>query len=79
MNQRIDEKINVVLANSFPFSIHWRNKDYKVTKVGLWHNLYEGKILFHVFSVLSGTLFFKIKLNTKHLEWTLLETSEDGI
>lgn len=79
MNQRIDEKVNVVLANSLPLSIHWRNRDYKITKVGLWHNMYEGKTLMHVFSVLSRDLFLKLKLDTKHLEWTLLEISDNGI
>lgn len=80
MNQIIDEAVNVVLANSTPLSIHWRNRDYKITKVGLWHNMYEGKTLMHVFSVLSGNLFLKLKLDTKHLKWILLEVAEnDGI
>ena len=77
MNQRIDEKVNVVLANDIPLSIHWRNRDYKITKVGLSHNFYDGKILMHVFSVLSGSLFLKLQFNTKHLSWILLEAFED--
>lgn len=77
MNQRIDEAVNVVLANNIPLSVHWRNRDYKITKLGLWHNMYEGKTLVHVFSVLSNNLFLKLKLDTKHLKWTLLEVSEE--
>lgn len=74
--QTISEKVDVVLANSTPLSMHWKNRDYKVTKIGLRHDYYEGKILVHVFSVLSGSLFFKLKLDTKHLSWLLLETFE---
>ena len=65
MNQRIDEKVNVVLANDIPLSVHWRNRDYKITKVGLRHNFYDGKILMHVFSVLSDSLFLKLKLKAQ--------------
>lgn len=78
MNQRIDEKVNVVLANDIPLSVHWRNRDYKITKVGLRHNFYDGKILMHVFSVLSDSLFLKLKLNTKNLQWNLEEICEEN-
>ena len=76
MNQTINETVNVVLANSTPLSMHWRNRDYKITKVGLRHDYLEGKTLVHVFSVLSNDLFLKLKFNTKHLSWVLLETFE---
>ena len=75
--QTIAEQVNVVLANSIPLSMHWRNRDYKITKVGLRHDFYEGKILVHVFSVLSNDLFLKLKLNTKHLTWNLMEISQE--
>ena len=77
--QTISEKVDVVLANSNPLSMHWRNRDYKITKVGLRHDFYEGKILVHIFSVLSEDLFLKLKFDTKHLSWILLEVSENGI
>lgn len=75
--QTISEKVDVVLASSNPISMHWRNKDYRITKVGLRHNFYEGNDLIHIFSVLSGSLFLKLKLNTKTLSWTLLEVLEN--
>lgn len=77
MNQIINETVNVVLANSTPLSIHWRNRDYKITKVGLRHDYLEGKILVHVFSVLSNDLFLKLKFNTKHLTWNLMEICQE--
>lgn len=76
MNQRIDEQVNVVMANNIPLTMHWRNRDYRITKVGLHHNYLEGKTLVHIFSVLSNDLFLKLKLDTKHLSWVLLETFE---
>ncbi len=77
MNQIIDEKVDVVLANSTPLSIHWRNRDYKITKVGLRHDYLEGKTLVHVFSLLSNDLFLKLKFNTKNLTWNLMETYQE--
>lgn len=75
--QIISEKVDVVLANSTPLSMHWRNRDYKITKVGLRHDYLEGKTLVHVFSVLSNDLFLKLKFNTKHLTWNLMEICQE--
>ena len=75
--QIISEKVDVVLANSIPLSMHWRNRDYKITKVGLRHDYLEGKTLVHVFSVLSNDLFLKLKFNTKHLTWNLMEICQE--
>lgn len=77
MNQTINESINVVMANNIPLTMHWRNRDYKITKVGLQHNYLEGKTLIHIFSVLSGDLFLKLKLNTKYLTWNLTEIYQE--
>lgn len=76
MNQRIDEQVSVNLLNNTPLSMHWKNRDYKITKIGLRHDYYEGKILVHIFSVLSNDLFLKLKFNTKYLKWNLMETDQ---
>lgn len=73
MTHTIDEQVNVNLLNDTPRSMSWRNRDYKITKIGLRHDYYEGKILIHVFSCLSNDLFLKLKLNTKSLQWKLEE------
>ena len=75
--QIIDEKVYVILASNLPISVSWRGKNYKIIKVGLHHHFYEGKTLIHIFSVLSETLFFKLKFDTKSLEWRLLEIYDD--
>ncbi|MFZ3301789.1 MAG: hypothetical protein WA152_03700 [Microgenomates group bacterium] len=71
--QTISEQVSVSLVDNIPTSMSWRNRDYKITKVGLHHTYLEGKILVHIFSVLAGDLFLKLKLNTKHLTWNLTE------
>lgn len=71
--QIIDEKVSVNLVDSTPVLMSWRNRDYKITKIGLRHDYFEGKILIHIFSVLSNDLFLKLKFNTKNLQWNLME------
>lgn len=77
--QTISEKVDVVLSNDTPTLVTWKNREYKITKLGLRHDFYEGKILVHVFSVLADTLFLKLKFDTKHLSWLLIGISENGI
>lgn len=71
--QTIAEQVSVNLINNTPVLMSWRNRDYKITKVGLRHTYLEGKTLIYVFSVLSNDLFLKLKLNTKNLQWNLME------
>ena len=77
--RNISEKVNVILASDIPLVVIWKNRNYKITKIGLRHNYYEGKTLIHVFSVLSDDLFMKLKFDTKDLSWRLLEFLEDGV
>lgn len=74
--QTISEKVDVVMANNIPLTMHWRNRDYRITKIGLQHDYYEGKTLVHVFSVLSNELFLKLKFDTKYLKWNLMEIDQ---
>lgn len=71
--QTIAEKVSVNLLNNIPLSMCWKNRDYKITKIGLRHSYLEGKTLIHIFSVLSNDLFLKLKFDTKHLTWNLIE------
>jgi len=61
-----------------PKEIVWNGESYPVAKVGLHHTFREGRTLYHVFSVASETLFFRLVLNTDNLFWTLEEIS-DGL
>lgn len=62
----------------FPKNIFWEGRDYPILKIGLHHTYREGKTLFHVFSVVSKNLFFRLNLNTDNLFWTLEEIA-DGL
>jgi len=59
-----------------PKSLVWNGRLYPITKVGLHHTFREGRTLFHVFSVVTPTLFFRLVLNTENLHWRLEEISD---
>jgi len=77
VTEYIDEKVEVGMSDS-PKWIKWRNRVYKVEKVGLHHTFREGRVLYHVFSVSTKSLFMKLILDTETLGWRLTEIS-DGI
>lgn len=77
MAQRIDEKVEVVLASQIPKSVIWRARTYKIDKIGLHHTYRKGRTLYHVFSVISSTLFLRLRLDTDSLSWQLEEVSDE--
>lgn len=84
MVQQINTPVSVRLSYNHvsnkvaPHMILWKNNTYPVTKLGLHHSFYEGKTLFHIFSVTTPNLFMRLKLNTQNLHWMLEEIS-DGL
>ena len=84
MIQSLSEPISVQfvfdhkLKQTKPQKILWRNKSYSINKVGLHHTYYEGKNLQHIFSVCTDQLFFRLRLDSLTLFWTLEEIS-DGL
>lgn len=85
MVEKISAPISVSLAfdhtkrKVYPKWLVWEGRLYPVIKVGLHHTFREGKILFHVFSVVSKTLFFRLILNTENLHWRVEEISDGEI
>lgn len=73
---RIDEKVTVGIIDGSPRYVVWKGRNHTVTKIGLHHHFYEGKTLYHVFSIISGTIFMRLKLNTDNLSWKLEEISD---
>lgn len=73
----INEKVEVGF-NSYPRWVKWKNKVYKVQKIGLHHAYREGKTLYHIFSVTTDTLFMRLALDTDTLNWKLTDI-ENGI
>jgi hypothetical protein len=81
MTQSINLPVTVLFYSDsahkvFPYSLTWRREPYKINHIGLHHTTRVGQTLFHVFSVTSGNLFFRLKLNTDNLFWTLEEVSD---
>lgn len=83
MIQKIDSPVSVKLTyNSrekkvYPEEVIWNERTYPIIKLGLHHTFKKGRTLYHVFSVVSETLFFKLILNTDTLYWRL-EQIADG-
>lgn len=77
MTDQIGEAV-LVGMNEYPRWVKWRNRIYKVEKVGLHHTYRQGKTLYHTFSVATKTLFMRLTLDTNTLAWRLEEV-ENGI
>ena len=79
---KIDAPVSVVssfnhrLRAVAPRKLLWNGREYFITKVGLHHTFRQGQTLYHVFSVASNSLFFRLSLNTDNLFWTLEEISD---
>lgn len=82
MLQKISEPVSVglvfdhTLGKVIPKKILWQKKVYLIEKIGLHHHFKVGRTLFHVFSVESKTLSFRLILNTDNLFWKLEEISD---
>lgn len=84
MLQKLKDPVSVILSYDSlkrsvrPTSVKWSGRTYPIIKLGLHHKYRQGTTLFHVFSVISTNLFFKLTLNTDNLHWILSEVS-DGL
>ena len=82
------EKIDIPVSVSFTFdsekrrveprALVWNGKLHAVRKVGFHHTFRRGRTLYHVFSVASKAMFFRLVLNTNNLHWRLEQIS-DGL
>ena len=77
MTEPINEKVDVGM-NKYPRWVKWKNKAYKVKKIGFHHTYREGKVLYHVFSVATESLFMRLLFDTETLDWRLTDV-ENGI
>ena len=84
MIQKIHAPITVISTYNHqkrrhvPIIVKWDGKTYKIKEVGYHHRYRKGKVLYHVYSISSDELFFRVVLNTESLNWTLEEIS-DGL
>lgn len=82
MNLKVSVPVSVVFAYQAdkssikPLFVNWNGRNYRIIKTGLHHTYRQGRTLYHVFSVVSQTLFFRLILNTENLFWRLEEISD---
>jgi hypothetical protein len=62
----------------YPADLLWQGQTEKVKKIGLHYVYRTGDVLFHVFTVTTAHLSFKLVLNTSNLFWTVEQIS-DGL
>ncbi len=80
------------MVNDTPKYVIWKGRSHNITQIGLHHYFRQGKTLYHVFSVVTSTLFttkaeahthvsgecfMRLKLDTDSLIWKLEEISEE--
>jgi hypothetical protein len=84
MIQKIKAPVTVITVYNHkthqvvPEILKWDGKTYRISQIGYHHQYRQGRTLFHVFSVSSTELFFKLLLNTDNLHWELEEIA-DGL
>lgn len=84
MIQKISAPVSVVFVFDHkrrvatPRQVIWEGRVFQVVKVGLHHHYKKGNTLYHVFSVSTHTLYFRLLFNTENLFWTL-EEIHDGL
>ncbi len=84
MVQKLSEPVSVYYSynhNRSLVDLHWvvwKGRMHRIKKIGLHHTYRKGRNLYHVFSAVSDTLFFRLVLDTESLTWKLEEIS-DGL
>lgn len=82
MIQKINIPVSVIFAfnhktrSAAPKKVLFEGREYNVTRVGFHHTFREGRTLFHVFSAVSETMFFRLVLDTDTLAWRAEEISD---
>lgn len=82
MIEQINEQIDCICvyrrspACVVPYKIKWNGRVYKITKLGYHHKRRDGRYVYHIFSVATDSLFFKLKLDTETLYWYVEEVSD---
>ena len=61
-----------------PWRLRWDGDAHKVLRVGLHHTYRRGRVLIHVYGVVTDTYYYRLELNTETLQWTVEEIS-DGL
>lgn len=69
----VDLFFDAATQRAVPKKILYDSKEYQIEKLGFHHYFRNGRTLYHIFSVTSGNMFFKLALNTDNLSWVVEE------
>ena len=59
--------------------ICWEGREYEIKKLGYHHSFRRGRTLFHVFSVASDAMFFRLVLDTENLTIRVMEVADGEV
>jgi len=59
-----------------PVRLVFDGREYEILQTGYHHTFRAGRTLYHVFSVASEGMFFRLVLNTDNLFWELEEIAD---
>lgn len=83
MIETIGDQVDVLMVYSkdkkrtWPCFIKWRNKRWRVSEEGYKHYLKKGKVLIHVYELVTQDgLWMRLEHETLHNTWTLEATSD---
>lgn len=83
MIQKIVAPISVITSynhttrKTIPVRLKWEGREYSIEKVGFHHYFRKGRTMVHVFSVVTGSNFFRLELDTENLQWEVTEIADD--
>ena len=81
MLETINEIVEVVAVfkknKALPAILKWNNKKYKIKRIDMVHQTFDGDTRVHYFSVSDNVNFFKLAFNTKNLKWILEQVYHD--
>ncbi|HBC72777.1 MAG: hypothetical protein UX91_C0006G0065 [Candidatus Amesbacteria bacterium GW2011_GWB1_47_19] len=75
----VDLSFNHHTRTVLPVRLIFEGRNHLIRRIGFHHVYREGRTLYHVFSVASDTLFFRLVLNTDNLHWQLEEISDGEV
>lgn len=82
MIEKINQRIDVVTiykslgSTVVPYKIKWNGKVYYIKNIGYHHREKIGNVVYHIFSVSSNSLDFRLKHDPTNLSWILEEVSD---
>lgn len=82
MIQKIDLPVSVVsvfdhkIRTFQPKKVLFEGREHLIVKTGFHHTEREGRTLYHIFSVASESMFFRLVFNSETLAWKLSEVHD---